>query len=135
MIHEGNKYHDKCLKLAAERGYKYAGLQYGRDCWAGNSYGKHGKAEFKDCTAKKCENDRDKDCGGGFRNIVFDLNSDRAFDEQLTGTTRHGDPRACFEEAMKRGYKYAGMQSGGECWIAKDKNPYKYGIASENECS
>ena len=36
FIDWGAGYHDKCLRAVAERGFAYAGLEHGRDCWAGH---------------------------------------------------------------------------------------------------
>jgi hypothetical protein len=32
----------ECFEKAKEEGFKYAGLQSGKECYAGNSFGKHG---------------------------------------------------------------------------------------------
>ena len=44
-----------------------------------------------------------------------------------------GNPRKCFELAVKSGYKYVGLQNGGECWAGNAVG--KYGQVKDSECS
>jgi hypothetical protein len=61
-----------CFQMAKDAGYRYAGLQYRGECWAGNRYGKHGKRPDRECNMK-CRKDGSRTCGAGWRNEVFDL--------------------------------------------------------------
>lgn len=39
----------KCFEMASQKGFLYAGLQAGRECWAGYMYGKHGERPQAEC--------------------------------------------------------------------------------------
>lgn len=43
LLRAGYGNHRNCFTKAMDAGYKYAGLQYSGECWAGNSFGKYGK--------------------------------------------------------------------------------------------
>jgi hypothetical protein len=49
-----------------EGGFKYAGLQFGGECWAGNTFGKYGKKPDSECNMP-CREDNKRKCGGSWR--------------------------------------------------------------------
>lgn len=61
---------EKCIKICAEKGFRYAGLQYSAHCFCGNSYGKLGKAN--NCNMK-CAGDYNQVCGGTWANSVYEI--------------------------------------------------------------
>jgi len=60
----------QCFIAAANANYKYAALQAGSYCFAGNSFGRYGKRPLSECSTK-CRNDGSRTCGAGWRNEVF----------------------------------------------------------------
>jgi hypothetical protein len=148
-----------CFEKAMEREYKYAGLQYGKQCWAGNEYGTYGKAADKDCNMA-CKDDEKITCGGGWRQSIYDAaeafqsaqksESDAENGYEYIGcyeddrvrdlsniitmdiSSLEGGFEKCFEIAMQRGYKYAGLQYGKECWAGNEYGTY--GKAHEGDC-
>jgi hypothetical protein len=62
----------------ARHQYKYFGLQYGMECWCGNSYGKHGQlvevdgSDAKGCVTP-CSGDPSIKCGGENLNSVYEI--------------------------------------------------------------
>lgn len=58
--------------MAKDKGFRYAGLQYGGECWGGNKMGKYGKRPDSECNMK-CRKDKGRICGAGWRNNIFDL--------------------------------------------------------------
>jgi len=60
-----------CIEHCHEKGKKYAGLQYGKQCWCGNEYGKHGKVDDDKCDMP-CSGDPDTMCGASFYNSIYD---------------------------------------------------------------
>lgn len=50
------------------QGYLFAGAQYGRECFCGNSYGKYGQGTS--CYIK-CSGDPYQNCGGSRQNTVM----------------------------------------------------------------
>ncbi len=59
---------DLCLEKCRQKGFSYAGLQYSRYCFCGNSYGKLGKAN--NCNMP-CAGNKSEICGGGWANSVY----------------------------------------------------------------
>jgi len=74
----------RCFELAQAAGYKYAGLQHGNECWAGNAVGKYGQTNDKDCNMP-CAMDNTRNCGANFRNHVYRVPSKK--EEKGTGAT------------------------------------------------
>jgi hypothetical protein len=50
-------------------------MQNGNTCFAGNSFGKHGKRNDKECN-KNCQHNKDFKCGAGWRNSVYRVGED-----------------------------------------------------------
>lgn len=62
----------KCFEFASKMGYKYAGLQYGGYCFAGNEVGKYGQKGDGECFMP-CEGDKGRTCGASWKNSVFSV--------------------------------------------------------------
>lgn len=58
----------RCIETCRQKGFKYAGVQYGESCLCGNSYGKYGQAN--NCNYK-CTGDPGQICGGHNANSVY----------------------------------------------------------------
>merc|ERR1712174_30615 len=64
---------DWCKTQCANSGFDYFGLQAGRQCFCGNSFGKYGRVDDSACN-RKCHNpedDIDYKCGGNWLNNVY----------------------------------------------------------------
>jgi hypothetical protein len=72
FIKQGYGNYLKCFEAATAQGFKYVGLQYGGECWAGQAFGKYGKKPDSECNMK-CKKDKGRLCGAGWRNSVFRL--------------------------------------------------------------
>jgi len=57
-----------CIRECAKRGFRYAGVQYGTQCFCGNSYGSYGRATNCDM---ECSGDKSQMCGGSWANSVY----------------------------------------------------------------
>lgn len=60
---------EKCMAFCASKGYKYAGTEYARECWCGNSYPPSRqpgttKASLAGCSMR-CKGNTAQYCGGG----------------------------------------------------------------------
>jgi hypothetical protein len=77
-----------CLSSCLHRGYRYAGVQSGMECWCGHNYGKHGAASPEARCDQQCEDAFSKvlkatvttgattgnnpvTCGGGWANSIY----------------------------------------------------------------
>jgi len=59
-----------CLTEATKQGFRYAGLQFGIECWAGQDSPQRLKREESECSLK-CPGDLSMFCGGADRNSVY----------------------------------------------------------------
>uniref|UniRef100_A0A2C9MAE7 protein xylosyltransferase n=1 Tax=Biomphalaria glabrata TaxID=6526 RepID=A0A2C9MAE7_BIOGL len=60
-----------CIDHCYRSAQKYAGLQYGKECWCGSSYGKHSdKLDEAHCFTK-CPGDASQTCGAYLANKVY----------------------------------------------------------------
>lgn len=55
-------------------GYGFMGLQYGKECYCGDDYGKYGSVPDEECN-KPCDGANDQMCGGTWRQSIYSLGS------------------------------------------------------------
>jgi hypothetical protein len=67
-VQRGNMTIDMCISICRERGFGYAGIQAGQQCFCGKTYGKYGKAE--NCSTP-CSGNPGQICGGSWANSVY----------------------------------------------------------------
>ncbi len=60
---------EACLAAAQVEGLKYAGAQYGGECWAGNALG-YTKVADSECNMA-CSSNSSETCGGTWRNSIY----------------------------------------------------------------
>ena len=62
---------DSCKSNCLSKGYDYAGVQFGKECWCGNDLpGNHLKRPYSECNMP-CLGDRSQTCGQGWRMNVM----------------------------------------------------------------
>jgi hypothetical protein len=61
---------DSCQAFCAEKGFKYAGTEFGSQCYCGNSYGKYGGLDDTKCSSN-CSGKAKEKCGGAWANSVY----------------------------------------------------------------
>ena len=69
-----------CARACAERGYAYAGVQWGRACYCGSDYGRFGASD--ECTTP-CWGDGGQICGGYQANSVYATGGGAGFGGQV----------------------------------------------------
>jgi len=60
----------ECFRLAREKKYEFVALQYGGQCFAGNSVGRYGDRSDSECSTP-CKQEKGMKCGAGWRNSVW----------------------------------------------------------------
>ncbi len=60
----------RCIRSCADNGFEYAGLQYGSQCFCGNSHGRYGRIDANNCSMP-CSGNPGLMCGGTWANSVF----------------------------------------------------------------
>ncbi|XP_060066628.1 xylosyltransferase 1-like [Ylistrum balloti] len=80
----------KCINLCILLGFTYAGLQYSKECWCGNSYGAHKMEEEERCSSR-CPGNTVQKCGGFLANSIYSTG--------LKGRCHTGDTSLVSEDA------------------------------------
>ncbi|EFX02197.1 legume lectin domain containing protein [Grosmannia clavigera kw1407] len=150
---------DDCLNLAAASNYVYAGLEYGGECWVGNSLNSGANSTILASCSMTCNGNSSEYCGGPSLLNIYRRNSttlptstssaspsfatgpvtnpgedgytflgcyqepsnSRALSNQLTVTNQ--TVGVCLALAAAKGYTYAGLEYGGECWCDNTLSP------------
>jgi sulfur relay (sulfurtransferase) complex TusBCD TusD component (DsrE family) len=135
-----------CLALARSKGYAYAGLQAGGQCFVGNRLG-FDRADPQDCTTL-CAANTSQYCGGDWRNSMYATGikpvpgatgkylgcyvDDPNRDLQVLIYESGATVESCVAAAQARGLRYAGLQWYGACFAG---NTLRYGPANASECN
>lgn len=128
---------ETCMTACREQGYRFAGLQNGKDCFCGNNvHRKHGKGE--DCN-KHCTGNGGQLCGGEQSNNVYRVPKDPRylgcyegnFNTILWNSKKPQPARYCIEACAKENKKYASVR-GGDCKCS-DELPTQ--TENEESCS
>ncbi len=114
-----------CVASCAQRGFQYAGTQYGSYCFCGNSYGKYGaltSGEGRKCDTP-CSGNSGQMCGGAWANSVYSVSNEggddvsmiplklyfnRAREDNFTTATSAGE-----QSALNSGYFFARTEGYG----------------------
>ncbi|XP_067673821.1 xylosyltransferase oxt-like [Haliotis asinina] len=59
-----------CMNYCLKAGFRYAGVQYSKECWCGDSYGKHGHSPESLCEGR-CSGDSSQKCGGYLTSKIY----------------------------------------------------------------
>nr|XP_019051361.1 hypothetical protein I302_01810 [Kwoniella bestiolae CBS 10118]OCF30291.1 hypothetical protein I302_01810 [Kwoniella bestiolae CBS 10118] len=134
---------ENCVAKCNSQGYVFAGVEYGKECWCSNTANLN-PAPATDCSMT-CAGDVWSTCGGSYRINVFrsadaPSNGQATFlpdnlvpdgwsnvgcvvDDQsnraLNGgafTSTNNTIQNCVKTCSSRGYVYAGVEYGQECW-------------------
>uniref|UniRef100_A0A023F500 Putative beta-1 n=1 Tax=Triatoma infestans TaxID=30076 RepID=A0A023F500_TRIIF len=78
-----------CLNICLQLGYKYSGVEYGFECYCGNRRPNSNQEVGENHCAMPCPGDRKKNCGGGWRILVYSTNvgTPNNFQSFTTSTT------------------------------------------------
>jgi len=126
-----------CANYCRRKKFKFAAVQNGNECFCGNSYGKYGKTDEKDCN-KVCVGNPLLTCGGLFRNGIIDVKDMNYIGCFVDGFVRNSKDEIlikitdltqgkCLLYCNEKNYKYAGLKGdkGDQC-VCTDKID-KYG--------
>lgn len=116
-----------CSNLCSSKGFKYAGVQYGSQCFCGMNYGSFGKASNCDY---QCTGDSSKRCGGFWANSVYSAGSNQASKSTSKSTSSTALPTYSGTVSNQNGaslggggangyakfYRNGTLQISGEAW-------------------
>jgi len=83
-----------CREKCGQLGYLYAGLQDGKECWCGNSYGKHGLASAAGQCDMQCAGDFGTVCGAAWRISLYHAGPGATVDPPVTTAKPSAPPTA-----------------------------------------
>eukprot|EP00918_Siedleckia_nematoides_P021448 GHVU01046199.1.p1 GENE.GHVU01046199.1~~GHVU01046199.1.p1 ORF type:complete len:316 (+),score=27.65 GHVU01046199.1:96-1043(+) len=137
MVVLGSESVYNCIDKCTEAGFLFAGMQNLNECFCGNKYDKHGKADSDTECAGRCYDGTH--CGVLWRMNVYKTaltKPDRHFEtRQSMGCWKDAADRAmtggqftmlgksheeCVRICERKGYKYAGVQNGNECFCGQE---------------
>jgi len=131
----GNSTIQSCVRAASDAGYRYAGLQWYGQCFAGNTLG-YTLVDEAQCNTP-CNANPSQMCGGAWRNSVYTGyvgcytdQPNRALPFHMPGSG-YTVP-SCLQAAAAGSYLYAGLQWYGECFAG---NSLGYSLVPEAECN
>ncbi|PVF97904.1 WSC-domain-containing protein [Serendipita vermifera] len=137
---EGDMTVEKCTNVCLENAFKYAGVEYGVECYCANEIGGTGQTANAGCNMP-CSGDATQTCGGGNRINIYtyagnDLPSGSTIKEAV-GAWEYQDcysdsidirtlsPRVwvdgsmtvekCVNKCFEGGFMYAGLEYANEC--------------------
>jgi hypothetical protein len=128
---------ESCIASAKAHNLAYAGVQYGGQCFGGNTLG-YSHVATSDCNMP-CSANPGELCGGPWRNGVYSTSSfvgcytdssTRALPTVLawSGAT----PESCIASAKAHNLAYAGVQYGGQCFGG---NTLGYSHVATSDCN
>ncbi len=135
-----------CISTCKAQGYAYAGTEYSTQCYCGNTFDATKNIATSGCTSK-CGGSTEM-CGGSWRLNVYTVpvsttsttaaaatstaslqgwslkgcytdSSTRLLTTSLS-TSSSMTPAVCIAGAVAKGFQYAGVENGGECWMGND---------------
>ncbi|XP_070555713.1 uncharacterized protein [Ptychodera flava] len=136
-------YTAKCISICSSQDLRapYAGVQYGSQCFCGDTYDIYGKVDDSECSMA-CTGRPNQICGGNWRFNAYKIHyaeyigcyedqADRAlpvYDETDDMTVRK-----CVKSCYDTGHRYAGVQYSKQCFCGSDYN--KYGEKKAEDCA
>ncbi|KAI8807472.1 glyoxal oxidase N-terminus-domain-containing protein [Cladochytrium replicatum] len=150
-----------CISYCSGKGYSLAGLEFGVECFCGNDIRNQGSAAPATNCSMSCSGDATQTCGNGGRLSVWSLNGatpvivppptvktnnlpgswsysgcyvDPAAPRALGGEITAGTmtPVKCINLCNGKGYKFAGIEYGNECYCGYTLTTAK---VAETDCN
>lgn len=147
---------ERCQTTCFVKGYKFSGVEDGRECWCGNGIqvpSANIAVSMSDCS-KSCPGKKSQKCGAGARAILSQFSSPTQASWTMLGCykdlypakkrtlqeqqTVQGDltVASCRNICASKQYKYSGVEDGRECWCGDDIQDAKdNNLAAVSECS
>ncbi|PAA70473.1 hypothetical protein BOX15_Mlig000253g1 [Macrostomum lignano] len=140
----------RCYGLCKKKGFRFFGVQIGKQCWCGNHYGRYGRRDKRECRYQ-CRGDKTTYCGGAWRNNVYAtgvvvaskaagvkyvgcFKDNRYRDLPVVYTANYKTTKAyCFRYCRAKGYRYFGLQNGNACTCGNTVG--RYGKAKSKDCA
>lgn len=139
-----------CVDGCKLKGYKFAGVQAGYQCFCGDEFGLYEKRPERECRYK-CGGNRFEKCGGSWRNSIYatgvvkkEPNYGKAYlgcfkdtgRRDLDGATSYTTKltiQMCIAECKNKGFRFAGMQVGLYCFCGNRFG--RYGKVNHRWCN
>ncbi|EJD47485.1 WSC-domain-containing protein [Auricularia subglabra TFB-10046 SS5] len=160
LFSAGNMTPATCASRCKSAGFKFAGVEYGKECFCGNEIVNQKKVADGDCSTA-CAGDAKARCGAGNRINIYQaasstspakpaptvaavsgFNSLGCFVDPTNARTLRGTalfradnmtPAVCTARCKSQGFKFAGVEYGQECFCGNEIVNQKK--AADAECS
>ncbi|KAG8932421.1 hypothetical protein FRC02_001157 [Tulasnella sp. 418] len=137
---------DKCLAGCVSSGYKYGGLEFGKECFCGNKISSGNILPPSNCRMA-CEGDSSQTCGGtsaltlyGKSAMVYqslgcytDASSPRTLD--VSSSSDNMTPTLCQSLCEAQALTYSGTEAGRECWCSNTAPTVRGTKVTDSQCS
>lgn len=133
----------KCIGFCDQKGYSFAGVEYGRECWCGYEIGSGSSQVAESDCSFPCAGGSSEPCGAGDRLNIFTNGQAPAVenpgvngytslgcytDSQTARTLSTYEPtsdgivfvRSCTQICANNGFSYAGVEYGQECYCGNE---------------
>jgi hypothetical protein len=130
----------QCIQYCDGKGYPYAAVEFGNQCFCGSSYGSYGPSA--NCTSP-CSGDGTQVCGGGdaesvYQTAFFGCFGDNAGRRDLSGASSVGatnTPAQCLSFCKGAGYAYAAVEFGTQCFCGNTYGSYGPSAGCTSACA
>jgi len=142
---------DMCRARCKKLNYNLAGIQQRYQCWCGDEKNRWGKRPDRECSYK-CNSKATQMCGGSWRNSIYRTGLNKPAPPTPKGylgcfvdkgrralygvgrvmSSNRNNVRMCQAACKRRGFVYAGMQNGSQCFCG---NKLGYQKRTDRECN
>jgi hypothetical protein len=129
----------QCIAYCEGLGFPYAAVEFGSQCFCGNTYGSYGTSSG--CT-QTCPGDATQNCGGFGAEVVYQTAYygcffDNAGGRDLSGssqTTATNTPGTCIAFCNGKGYRFAAVEFGDQCFCGSSYGMYEPSAGCTQAC-
>ncbi|KAI8616934.1 aspartic peptidase domain-containing protein [Chytriomyces sp. MP71] len=127
-----------CLNDCVAAGYAYGGMEYGLQCFCGNTFPQTSLLQPRSCSMP-CSGDTNQTCGGSWSLSVITntalslsntnnkvpvslgcyLDTSKRTMSTLLWIRASATPISCLTDCMSAGFLYAGLENSNECYCSK----------------
>jgi len=129
-----------CTADCASQGFSIAGLEYGQECWCGDTIQNGVQPTGAGSCDMTCNSDRYQNCGGSgalavftnsvpsgpttvpsvgdwtFQSCYTDSTSARTLERRVNAQGENVNAQSCTTDCQNQGFTLAGLEYGQECW-------------------
>ncbi|CAK5265078.1 unnamed protein product [Mycena citricolor] len=142
---------ETCISSCDSLGYTYAGMQFGQECWCGNSLanGQGGLTSSSECNMP-CKGDASETCGASYRLSLFSksipsytwslsqacvVDTSSRLLQGFSTSSAGNTVASCQSMCANRSFSMAGVENGNECYCGNSIAGGTPASAPVSDCS